>query len=177
MLATATVALAAADDPSNGGVIAWQNPTFAAACHSASASARVPQFSGGLTHFLRIANYGFPGLPDDAIVLGIVLSVTKDRFGYGTATDARVSLVDENGDVTSENKTQPGNWPAPGLVSYGALDDPWGRAWTGANLKSPQFGWVIAADTTHDNRFFNDFYAYVGCPRLEVCYTLPTAAP
>jgi hypothetical protein len=157
-------------DPSNGGLIPWISPEAATVCNSSSATARVRRFEGGLTHQLIISDYGFSSIPDDAVVLGITLILTKSRAGHGTAADSLVSLVDENGDIIAENKAAAGIWPAAQTIAYGDDGDTWGRSWTGADVKSVSFGWVLVADTTHDDAFFTDFNASVNCGEIEICY-------
>lgn len=157
-------------DSSNGGVIAWLNPGNATICSSSSASARVQRFQGGLTDQLVVTGYGFSSIPDGATVLGITLTLTTSRSGPGTASDSVVSLVDENGDVLTENKALAGNWPSAQTIAYGDSTDTWGRSWIGADVKSPNFGWALVANTTHNDSLFTDFNAFVNCGEIEICY-------
>jgi hypothetical protein len=168
-----SVALSGVSDASNGGVIAWINPDSAVTCGAQFATARVPFRVSGLTHYLRVTGYGFSTIPDGAVVLGITLSVRKNRSGPGSATDAVVSLVDPEGNLSPDNKAAAGTWPANSIVVYGGTNDTWGRSWTGAEVKSPDFGWVISANTTRDNSFFTDFNAFVNCATVEVCFGTP----
>jgi hypothetical protein len=168
---TAAIAASALSDPSSGGGLGWINTGFALSCNTQSASVRVPRFAGGLTHYLRVANYGFANVPDNALVLGIVLSIAKDRIGPGSAVDAEVRLVDPTGELSPDNKAVSSAWPANGTVVYGATNDTWGQSWTGADVKSPNFGFVISANTARDNSLFSDFVAFVNCGQIQICFT------
>jgi hypothetical protein len=158
------------DDGSNLGVLPWTNAFAAMACAAPSANVRVPRFSGGLTTYLRNSGYGFATIPNSATVVGITLTLEKDRSGQGSATDARVSLVNASGVITAQNKAQAGNWPAASPVLYGGDSDTWGETWTGADVKSPNFGWVVSANTVHNDAFSADFNAFINCGRVRVCY-------
>jgi hypothetical protein len=169
-LVSSNVAQSGVDDGSNGAALNWLNANHATFCGSAAASAQVPRFEGGLTHNLVVTGYNFATIPDGATVLGITLSINKDTLGPGSAFDARVSLVDPSGAFTTENKARPEAWPAAATVPYGNNEDTWGRSWTGADVKTANFGWVIAANTTRDNSSFSDFYAFVDCAQVAICY-------
>ena len=166
----AAVALSGVTDASSGGGLVWTNPGSAVSCDGQSANVRVPRFAGGGTNYLRVTGYGFANIPDSAVVLGIVLTISKDRLGPGTATDSVVKLVDAAGHLSPDNKAAPGTWPANSTVTYGGVNDTWGRSWTGADVKSANFGWVLAATIARDNSLFTDFNAFVNCGQIQICY-------
>jgi hypothetical protein len=167
---TVSVAASGVDDALNLATLHWTNPVAGTTCSPPSANVRVPRFAAGLTTYLRVTNYGFASVPPSATVVGIVLSISKDRSGPGSAFDERVSLVDASGAIGTENKAQSAAWPANAFVSYGATNDTWGQSWTGADIRSPNFGWVISANTTRNNSLFTDFNAFVNCATVQVCY-------
>jgi hypothetical protein len=167
---TAVTATSGVDDASNLGHLPWTNPNAAQACGSSAANVRVEPFDAGSTHYLRVTNYGFAAVPNSATIVGITLTIDKDRTGPGSASDVRVSLVDASGVITAANKAQPGNWPAATSVVYGGPTDTWGSSWSGTDVKSPNFGWVLSANTVRNNSFFTDFNAIVDCGRVQVCY-------
>jgi len=51
-----------------------------------------------------------------------------------------------------------------------AVNDTWGRSWTGADVKSANFGWVLVANTVRNDSLFTDFSARVNCATVQVCY-------
>lgn len=167
---TAITAASGIDDGSNLASLHWTNPAAATGCGAPSANVRVELFAGGLTTYLRVTSYGFASVPSTATVVGITLTLEKDRSGPGSASDARVSLVNAAGVITAANKAQPGNWPAASSISYGGSTDTWGENWTGADVKSSNFGWVLSANTVRNNSLFTDFNAIVNCGRVQVCY-------
>jgi hypothetical protein len=169
-LVTASVASTIVTDASNGGPIDWLNPASAAGCDSSRAAARVERFESGLTHNLIVTGYNLSSIPDGANILGIVLSVRKDNLGPGTAVDSLVTLVDPTGSFIAQNKALPAVWPANEFVTYGALNDTWGRSWSGADVKSANFGWVLSANTSRNDSLFTDFWAYVDCGQIQICY-------
>ena len=119
---------------------------------------------------MRASGYGFASIPDGANVVGIVLSILKSRIGPGNAFDSVVRLVDPSGFVSPHNKARPEAWPTNASVAYGAVNDTWGRSWTGADVKSANFGWVLVANIVRNDSLFTDFSARVNCATVQVCY-------
>lgn len=167
---TSSIAVSGINDSSNGGILTWLNPIEATRCTGPSSTVIVPRFVAGLTHQLRVSNYGFASVPNTATVTGITLTIQHDVSGPGNASDATVRLVNSSGALTVQNKALPGNWAPVSIATYGGATDTWGESWTGADVKSPNFGWALAANTTRNNSFFSDLNVFVNCGTVQVCY-------
>ncbi len=96
-------------------------------------------------------------------------------MNYQTSGNAKCKIpttnkfINASGNIGTANKALNGTW-TPGSAVYGGPTDTWGETWTGADIQSPNFGWVLSVNTARTPGNFNDFFAIVDCGRVQVCY-------
>jgi hypothetical protein len=91
---------------------------------------------------LESSNYGFE-LPDDALVAGIRVDVTRQSATAGGIRDLDLRLLKDGAPtgVSRSGSEEEGHWPPVFMtIPYGWEGDSWGRAWTVAEIESPGFG-------------------------------------
>ena len=129
------------NDASNGGTVAWTNPSNAIVEDAIVAHANVT-----FGQYLGATGYGFH-IPGNATILGIVLEVKRASIAGTAVLDQSVKLY--KGGVISG--TEHGNfstdWPTGTLAwfTYGSATDLWGLTWTPADINSATFGSVFSA--------------------------------
>ncbi|WP_375770418.1 hypothetical protein NR798_05850 [Archangium gephyra] len=91
---------------------------------------------------LESSGYGFE-LPDDALVAGIRVDVTRSALSGVGVRDFDLRLL-KDGAPTGVSRAlveEEGVWTGGSMtVSYGGEGDLWGRAWTIADIEAPDFG-------------------------------------
>ena len=103
--------------------------SFTAHCSSAQSNAA------------RCSGYGF-GLPPNAIIDGIVLSVRKKADSGKLVRDDRVNLYKVDGTSTTTKADQSNYWNDSVLTNYdyGSSTDTWGFTWTYQEINAITFG-------------------------------------
>ncbi|MFY0526556.1 hypothetical protein ACN28I_26575 [Archangium gephyra] len=104
-------------------------------------------FDHETTSRLESSGYGFE-LPDDAVVAGIRVDVTRSSYSNGDVRDLDLRLLKDGAPIgESRALVEEGtSWAADYMtVSYGSEEDLWGRAWTIADLEAPGFGTGLRA--------------------------------
>lgn len=172
---TDSVAITVVSDPSNGGGHVWINPAQGSnGCNDSGAGADFS--SSGTTEYLKATNYAFVGIPNDAVINGIGLTVEKRGFN-GVTTDVEVRLVKANGSLSSANRASGSPWSttgSDGVSNYGGASDAWGESWVGADINDTDFGAVISATYSGTTSAPG-----VDCMVLSVCWSaaVPTPTP
>jgi hypothetical protein len=126
----------------NAGVAAWQSVGAVAELDGSTAS--VNMTLEGPSHDLVANDFGFQ-LPENALVLGIEVEISKASNGLGNVTDRAVRIV-KNGSPGWINEKQSVSWP--GVLTYAEYGAPgvrWGEEWTADEINAPSFGVAIAA--------------------------------
>jgi hypothetical protein len=132
-----------AEDDSGIGTVAWEIPGEL----GGYAEAKLLQEAGATTsHYLKATQFGF-ALPESAVILGIVASVTRRIGSTGTnsVSDKSVKLV-KKGTVSGTDHALSGDWTGGDVtVAYGSGSDLWGLTWTAAQINESGFGVAISA--------------------------------
>lgn len=145
-------------DSTNGGTVAWQDPSNAQSSNNQNATANLSTTSE-TTQYLKASNFGF-AIPDTGTITGIKVQIEKGETCSCTVSDVEVKLL-KSGSVTGDNKAIAGNWPATGSGGsryYGTASntvdsvstDLWGTTWTPAEINSSGFGVVLSAKENSD---------------------------
>lgn len=137
----------ARSDTTLGGAVAWSNPTNVAASDNSRATAAL---NNQTSEALYAFDFNF-AIPGHATIDGITVAVEKSRTaGTGTLIDNLIRLVRAGRiQASGDNKASSTAWTgSDATTTYGASDDVWGWDWTPADINSPQFGVIIAAQET-----------------------------
>ena len=148
-----------ADVPDGVGTITWSN----ASGLSADDNNYVSATTNGSTHYLQATNYNF-GIPADATIDGILVTIGRYVDGSAGGTDARdavVSLI-KAGTVTGNNLAYTGtgpDWPTTeGTRTYGSLtSNLWGSSWTPADLNASNFGVALSISIGNNRTAYVDY--------------------
>lgn len=121
----------------------WTTPGYAAAADGVYAV----RTSGYGTNYLKLTDFDFGdsgGVPADATINGITVTIKRRRQGTGSVVDSVVRLV--VGDVmVGDNKAKASNWPTSAEeASYGGGADTWGLTVTAAQIRASDFGVALA---------------------------------
>ena len=115
---------------------------------------------------LETSGYGFT-VPANARVAGVQLQVLRSSLSGVGVYDYRVRLRGP-GQGLSSNRAWPEVWQnTPQRITYGQPADPWGVAWTPADINDPAFG--ASFETHYPGPSGND-YSYVDSTALTVFY-------
>ncbi|MFA9193233.1 hypothetical protein AAGV33_02360 [Flavobacterium sp. FBOR7N2.3] len=102
------------------------------------------------TNYLQARNFDFSGIPSNAIIKGIQVSVDRysDQSESGRyVRDNTVSLIKNNFIVGANKAVIGSNWPKiSAAIDYGGVSDLWGTTWTINDIKNPNFGVAIAVN-------------------------------
>jgi len=107
---------------------------------------------GWTSHYLKATNFGFT-IPGGATINGILVEIEeRDGGSTGKITDNVVSLLDENGALTGDNKAKVPAWTAVTTYEdYGGAADDWNAGLSAANINDGDFGVVLSVDEVDDN--------------------------
>ena len=97
------------------------------------------------SNYLVGSDYGF-SIPDDMVILGIEVNITRMFSGHPNVVDSVVSLTTTGG-LVGDNKANPTTLPWPtafGTATYGGPTDLWGVEWTPVEINSQDFGVALA---------------------------------
>jgi hypothetical protein len=121
----------------------WSNPNNIKVKDGSSAT--VILFGANLTsNELQASNYSF-GIPSNATITGITVTITKAGSVVGDMFDNDVTLL-KAGVAVGTPKTDPNSWPTVLTdVSYGNSADLWGTTWTPSDINNSGFGVQISA--------------------------------
>jgi hypothetical protein len=151
---------------SDGG---WINLDNAKSSNNSYARSEWGESSGYYTDYLYASNFSF-SLPTNSTVDGIEVRI--ERYATdGEAKDYRVSLVNQEATVTTEDKSNPSNWSSSdpnSYTTYGSSTNLWEETWTYSDINDSDFGIGLSAIGTNpdDGSFIN-----VDNIQMKVYYT------
>lgn len=100
-----------------------------------------------VSNYLKVTNFLF-GVPSDATITGVTLSVEKSGNTLNATVDSSVRLV-KGGVISGNDKASASLWSTSDAVAtYGSSTDLWGLTLTPADVNSSSFGFVINASAT-----------------------------
>lgn len=132
-------------DNSSVGTASWA--TTANACGSDNTYATVSVTGTAQSHYLKVTNFGFSGIPNDAVVTGIKLEVElkSTTSGSNVMDDSSVRLLKAGTPVGTDKAVAGSSWPTTDTATnYGGINDVWGTTWMGSDITNANFGVVIS---------------------------------
>lgn len=164
------------------GTAAWTNPTRATASDDSHVTKSLDLEA---THYLVCTGFGFT-LPDDAIVLGIVVDNEVSVGGLHEVIEDHAQRIVRDGTIGSSDRSSPQPWPITDLaLAHGASDDLWGECWCAlppgspclnpdcGNVNDEDFGSALAARHT----FGGGGRARVDAVRMTIFYEPAPPSP
>lgn len=134
-----SVAGAAVQDASNGGVLVWGPPVYP------TGETQILGTGGGqLSEYLKTSNFGL-SVPVGATVTGIEVRIT--RAGHSDfVSDVEVRLA-KGAVIQPANRAIAGPWSSSmGPVIYGSPTDLWGTTWTPAEVNASTFSVLLSVE-------------------------------
>lgn len=154
-----------ADRADLGGLSAWVNIGNVVALDGVVATNAIPASS--LADALQVTGFGFT-VPDGATITGIVAKAYVK--GVGVVTDYEVFLV-KAGVLVGSNHANHLAWGAAiAPQTYGTSLDLWASTWTPADIRDPNFGFLLAPAAG----FGAPATASIDFMSLQVFYTTPS---
>ena len=154
------------------GDAAWASPENVGANDDVYAEVAVG--AAGFSETLQATDYGFD-IPVDAVITGITVSIGKYATGSETVQDATVKLIKGGSEIGTPATSDSTAWSSSEAVStYGGAGDPWGEAWTPADINALDFGVAVSAanvDTVDIQT------AYIDYIEVTVAYSVPDPVP
>lgn len=162
------------------GTAAWSNPGNIVADDTSYASRQWTSGFPQVSQYLKGTNFDFSSIPDDAVIVGIDLTINCRCAGSpaDNVWDNSVRLV-KSGTPTGEDKARDvsDKWTVSTFTSrsYGGMSDLWGTTWTVNDIKDSGFGAVMSANVDAPAEIASG--AEVDYYTITVYYTLPPAEP
>lgn len=178
------VPAAAGNSASNGGGTAWESSTSTAslsdairtdgAAYATAQLTATGNFFDSVSKYLWVSDLHF-GLPSDAIIQGVSVSVVRRAGTAGFIHDTDVRLTSGT-TATAVNEADAGTlWgDAFTAANYGGAHDTWGMTWTPALINADTFGVLIAAQNTD---FAGAHAARIDTVVVTVTFSEPSPLP
>lgn len=136
-------------DRTGYGTKTWSNPSNAKTSNNVYADVVLPS-GDDTSHYLYASNFGFSAAIEDAAVIdGIVVEIERFSLNYLVRDSGSPKLVNAAGALFGTAKPSGTAWGTidPNTYKiYGSSTDKWGTSGlTGADVKDPDFGVVLAA--------------------------------
>ena len=126
------------------GVVAITNPSNAQFTDASYATSLL--LGGQISNYLKVTNFNF-GVPSDATVTGVTVSITRHSTVGSTMNDDSIKLV-KGGTISGNDKATGTAWgTSDATVTYGSSSDLWGLSLAPADINASNFGVVVAATT------------------------------
>lgn len=124
------------------GAVAITNPSNAQFTDASYATSVL--LGGQISNYLKVTAFNF-GVPSDATITGITVSVTRHSTVGSTMNDSSVRLV-KGGVISGNDKASATSWgTGDATVTYGSSSDLWGLSLTPTDVNISTFGVVINA--------------------------------
>ncbi|WP_133249523.1 beta strand repeat-containing protein, partial [Flavobacterium cheongpyeongense] len=152
------------------GTIAWTNPGNITTVGTPYATRSINNNNTAITNYLIGSDYDFSGIPTNAIIGGITVTINRRTSGSGSVTDSAIRIV-KGGSIGSTNRSTGAVWNTSGFttVTYGGTSDLWGTTWSVSDIQNSNFGVALSAlISTNNNRTLSVDYM-----QITVTYTVP----
>lgn len=119
------------------------------------------------SYYLNASGFGF-SIPNNAIIIGITVSVEKDTVYVSDVVDGSVRII-RNGTIGSVEEASSSYWPATDTwVDYGNGSYLWGETWTSAEINDNRFGVAISCYNA-----MGSTRCYIDNIRITIDYAIP----